>query len=393
MPSRKSIDVPPFIVMEVLERAQELERQGRDIVHLEVGEPDFDTPERVCEKACAAMRGGDTHYTHSMGKIELREAICAWHERQYGRKVTPDRIIVSSGTSPILLLIFMALCDPGDEVIISDPHYACYPNIISFAGGVPVRVAVREEEGYAFTPDAIDRAITPRTKAILINSPSNPTGTVMPDESLRAVAQCGLTAVSDEIYHGLIYEGPMRSMLEFTDECVVVNGFSKLFAMTGWRLGYAIVPRELARPMQKMQQNFLISAPAFAQSAAIIALNECGSETRAMREEYDRRRRLVIRRVREMGFALPAPPTGAFYVFLNVKDICRRTGKNCYDLAFDILEKQGVAVTPGIDFGPGGEGYIRLSYATKYECLEEGLDRLERYFIKECPDLMQGERN
>ncbi len=378
--SKKSIDVPPFIVMDVLEKAQELEREGRDILHMEVGEPDFDTPECVREAAVKALREGDTHYTHSMGKIELREAIGAWHARQYGTDVAPDRIIVSSGTSPILLLVFMALCDPGDEVIISDPHYACYPNIITFAGGAPVRVRVHEQEKFAYAAEAISKAITPRTKAILLNSPSNPTGNVIPDECFEAVAQCGVPAVSDEIYHGLIYEGPQRSMLEFSGECVVVNGFSKLFAMTGWRLGYAIVPEDMVRPMQKMQQNFLISAPSFAQSAAIAALNECEEKTAAMRAEYDRRRRLVIRRVREMGFPLPCPPTGAFYVFVNVKDICRRSGMNCYKLAFDILEKEGVAVTPGVDFGPGGEGYIRLSYATKYERLVDGLNRLERYF-------------
>jgi len=380
--SKKSLLVPPFYVMEVLERAQELERAGRDIVHMEVGEPDFDTPECVRKAGIAAMNAGDTHYTHSMGKPELREAICDWHQKRYGTTVSPDRVIVTTGTSPALLLAFMALCDPGDEVIISDPHYACYPNIISFAGGVPVRVPVFEQDGFAFRPEAIRDALTKKTKAILVNSPSNPTGTVTPEASLRAVAESGALPVSDEIYHGLIYEGPENSMLQFTDDCIVVNGFSKLFAMTGWRLGYIIAPPYLARPIQKMQQNFFISAPSFAQAAGLEALVRCSDELDEMRDEYDRRRRLVLGRLREMGFPMKVPPVGAFYAFINVKEYCAKTGLNSLELAAHILDTAGVAVTPGTDFGPGGEGFIRLSYATHYDRLEKGLDRLEEYFGK-----------
>jgi (5-formylfuran-3-yl)methyl phosphate transaminase len=378
--SKKSLEVPPFYVMEILERAFALEREGRDIVHLEVGEPDFDTPPCIRAGGARALDQGDTHYTHSLGKLELREAICAWHERRYGTCVAPDRVIVTSGTSPALMLVFMTLCDPGDEVIISNPHYACYPNIISFSGGTPVRVPVFEEDGFAYRPDAIREAITKQTKAILLNSPSNPTGMVLPDDTLRAIAACGVLPVSDEIYHGLIYAGPENSMLQFTDDCVVINGFSKLFAMTGWRLGYAIVPPDLIRPMQKMQQNFFISAPSMAQRAGIAALQDCRDEVLAMRDEYARRRLLVLKRLREMGFPMAVEPVGAFYAFVNVKEYCRRTGNNSLELAYRILETSNVAVTPGTDFGPGGEGYIRLSYATRYDRLEEGLRRLERFF-------------
>lgn len=378
--SRKAAEVPPFIVMEVMERAQALEREGLDIVHMEVGEPDFDSPAPVIEAGTRAARDGDTHYTHSMGIPELRRAIADWYDRRYGVGIDPDRIIVTSGSSPALLIAFMALCDPGDEIVISDPHYACYPNMIRFAEGVAVRVPVREEEGFAFRPADITAAVTPRTKAILVNSPSNPTGHVLPDETLRALADSGTLVISDEIYHGLVYEGRSRSMLEFTDDCVVVNGFSKLFAMTGWRLGYVIAPPDLVRPMQKIQQNFFISAGSLCQRAGLAALSECDGAADAMRDEYARRRETVFTHLLAMGRAPATPPTGAFYVFVNVKDVCARTGMNSYTLAFDILERAHVAVTPGTDFGPGGEGYIRLSYANRIDRLEDGLDRLARYF-------------
>ena len=377
--SEKARAIPPFIVMEVLERAQELERQGIDVVHMEVGEPDFDTPRCVVDHAIDSLQKGLTHYTHSMGRLSLREAICRFHHDQYGVNVTPERVIVTSGSSPALLLTFMALCDPGDEIILSNPHYACYPNLIAFGQGAPVYVDVFEQDGFQYRPEAIREKLTPRTQAVLINSPSNPTGNLLADSVMRRIADLGVLVVSDEIYHGLVYEGRAHSILEFTDNAVVINGFSKLFAMTGWRLGYAIVPEPMARPMQKLQQNFFISAGDFVQDCAKTALIGCGEELEAMRREYDRRRRLVLERVRAMGLGVTVEPQGAFYVFCNVKAICQASGKTSYDLSFDILENAHVAVTPGTDFGPGGEGYIRLSYATHYDRIEQGMERLERY--------------
>lgn len=380
--SKKALEVPPFYVMEVLERAQELERQGRDIVHMEVGEPDFDSPPPVIAAGIAAIRAGDTHYTHSMGTTDLRHAIAEWHTRQYGVAVSPDRIVVTMGSSAALLIAFLALCDPGDEIVISDPHYACYPNMIAFAQGTPVRVPVREDDGFVLRADAVRAAIGPRTKAVLVNSPSNPTGNMMDAAALRELASLGVLVISDEIYHGLTYGERAHSMLEFSQECVVTSGFSKLFAMTGWRLGYVIAPPDLVRPMQKIQQNFFISAGSFVQAAGIAALRDCDAHTAAMREEYARRRELVMRRLREMSRPQRVEPTGAFYAFVNVRDVCARRGTNSHALAFDILERAGVAVTPGTDFGPGGEGYIRLSYANRYERLDEGLARLARYFAE-----------
>ena len=379
-PSAKSQNIPPFLVMEVLERAKRMEAEGTPIIHMEVGEPDFRTPACVIEKARVGLEHGETHYTHSLGRRDLREAIADWHGREYGTAVDPDCIVVTSGSSPALLLVFLALCDPGDEIILSNPGYACYPQIVDFGGGKPVFVDVFEEDGFQYRPAAIAAKITPRTKAILINSPSNPTGNLLDRERMAAICALGPPVVSDEIYHGLVYQGRAVSAREVCDTAIVVNGFSKLFAMTGWRLGYVVLPPELVRPVQKMQQNFFISAGDFVQSAAIAALDGCAGEVEAMRNEYNRRRRQVLARCREIGLGVTVEPTGAFYVFCNVKKYCRQTGLNCYDLAFDILSKAHVAVTPGTDFGPGGEGYIRLCYANSYEDLTEGFNRLEEYF-------------
>ncbi|MGE5485000.1 MAG: pyridoxal phosphate-dependent aminotransferase [Ignavibacteriales bacterium] len=371
-------EIPPFIAMDVLERAKALEREGVRVIHLEVGEPDFDTPEPVIEVAKRALASGQTHYTHSLGVLELREEIARHYERRYGVTVSPDQIIVTSGTSPALMLVFAAVCNPGDEVIISDPHYACYPNAIRAAGGAPVKVPVAEQDGFRFRVEDLRKGITPQTKAILINSPANPTGTLFRPDDLAAIAGVEPLIVSDEIYHGLVYGDREHTILEYTDHAVVINGFSKLYAMTGWRLGYVIVPPELVRPVQKLQQNLFICAAAFSQYAAIAALRECGEHTARMVRTYDERRRHMLRRLREIGLKVAVEPTGAFYILAN----CRHISADSYALAFDILEKSGVAVTPGIDFGANAEGFLRFSYANSIENIEEAMGRLERYLDK-----------
>lgn len=379
MIAARAQNITPFIVMDVLERANELERSGVDIVHLEVGEPDFDTPACVKNAVCRALEEGHTHYTHSLGIYELREAICEDYNRRYGVSVTPDRVLVTAGTSPAMFLLFAALLDPGDEVIISDPHYACYPNFIRFLEGVPVRVKVYEEDGFQLRPEAIRKQMTPKTKAVFINSPSNPTGNLLSADRMQEIAGLDTWVVSDEIYHGLVYEGQEHSMLEFSDRAIVFNGFSKLFAMTGLRLGYVIAPLPFIRPMQKIHQNFFISANAMVQRAGLTALTEAAEDVARMKQTYDQRRRFMIRRLREIGFGITVEPTGAFYVFANA----RHFSENSYDLAFDILEKAHVGVTPGVDFGPNGEGYLRFSYANSMENIAEGINRLERYLQSE----------
>ena len=375
MISKRTQDISSFIVMDVLERAHELEREGIDIIHLEVGEPDFDTPSCIKEAACKALDEGHTHYTHSLGILELREAICEYYFNTYNVSTDPDQVVIACGTSPAMFAMFSTLLDPGDEVIISDPHYACYPNFIKFVQGVPVAVRVYEEEGFQFRPEAIEEKITEKTRAIFVNSPSNPTGNLLSAERMQAIAEFSPYIVSDEIYHGLVYEGKEHSILEFTDHAFVLNGFSKLYAMTGWRLGYLIAPKPFIRPIQKIKQNFFISANAVVQIAGIAALQYCSEEVVQMKQTYNQRRRFMIDRLKEMGFGITVEPTGAFYVFANAKHI----SGDSYRLAFDILEKAHVGVAPGIDFGENGEGYLRFSYANSLENISEGMDRIEHY--------------
>ena len=376
MTTARTAGLTAFIVMDVLEKAHEMERDGVDVVHLEIGEPDFDMPQCIKNAACQALDAGYTHYTHSLGLLELREAISEYYQATYGVGVDPGNIIVSSGTSPAMFMLFAALVEPGEEVIISDPHYACYPNFIKFVGGIPVTVPVLEEDGFQYRPAAIREKISSKTKGIFINYPSNPTGNLISTDRLEAIAKLGPHIVSDEIYHGLVYEGQEHSIFEFTDRAFVLNGFSKLFAMTGMRLGYVIVPPEFVRPIQKIHQNFFISANAMVQKAGITALKEAGDDTARMRDTYNRRRRYMIERIKGLGLGITVEPTGAFYVFANAKHI----SEDSYALAFDILEKAHVGVAPGIDFGRQGEGYLRFSYATSMENIEKGMDRLEKYF-------------
>jgi len=382
MISKRTKEMTPFIVMDVLEKAHEMERQGVHIIHMEVGEPDFDTPQCIKEAACKALDNGHTHYTHSLGMIELREAISEHYLKTYGVSVDPDKIVISSGTSPAMFVMFSVLLEKGDQVIISDPHYACYPNYIRFVQGEPTTISVYEEDGFQYRPEAIQEKITDKTKAIFINSPSNPTGNLLSKNRMKAIAALSSEPdspyiISDEIYHGLVYEGKEHSILEFTDKAFVFNGFSKLYAMTGLRLGYMIAPKDFIRPIQKVQQNFFISANAMVQVAGIAALKESGDDVIRMKKTYNERRKYMIRRLKEMGLGITVEPTGAFYVFANAKHI----SNDSYKLAFDILEKAHVGVAPGIDFGKNGEGYLRFSYATSMENIAEGMDRLENYLI------------
>ncbi|MBI4831789.1 MAG: pyridoxal phosphate-dependent aminotransferase [Candidatus Lindowbacteria bacterium] len=367
--------------MEVLERAQELERQGRNIVHLEVGEPDFPTPECIKEAALRALRDGKTHYSASVGILPLREAVCEYFYSRYGVNVSPDRVIVTSGTSPGILLALSSFLEEGDEVILPNPHYACYPQFIHYVGGRPAFVDVREETGFELEPEAVRERIGPRAKAILINSPANPTGHIMDGKVIEQIASEGPIVISDEIYHGLVYEGKEHSVLEYTDNAFVLNGFSKLYSMTGWRLGYIITPPKYQRLIQKMQQNFFIAANTFVQWAGIAALKEAQADVDRMVACFNERRRLIVRRVREIGFGIAAEPTGAFYVLANAK----RFTNDSLKFAFDVLENAGVGITPGIDFGSNAEGFVRFSYANSLENIEEGMHRLEIYINKRKP--------
>ncbi len=375
MITERSRNIPSFLVMDVLEKAYELERRGHHVVHLEVGEPDFETPECIKEAGIKAIQEGKTKYTPSVGLTELRVALSERYQQAYGVDIKPQRIIITMGSSPAMFLLFSALLEKGDEVMLTNPYYACYPNIITFLGGAVNFVYVNEENAFQYqTQEIIDR-LTPKTKAVLINSPSNPTGTILPASTMREIANLGHLIISDEIYHGLVYETEEHSILEFTDNAFVLGGFSKQYAMTGWRLGYLIVPEAFVRPIQKIHQNFFISASAFVQWAGIAALKHAGPDVKRMRDTYNERRKYLVPRLRELGFAVRSEPQGAFYVLANAK----RFGTDSRALAFDILEKAHVAVTPGVDFGNNAEGYLRFSYANSLENIQEGMERIGHY--------------
>lgn len=367
-----------FIVMDVLERAQELEKEGKDIVHLEVGEPDFDLSEIVRDAAEASFAQKRTHYTHSLGDKELRLEIARFYQREYGVTIDPDQVIVTSGSSPAILMALMVLCEPGSEVILSDPGYPCYKNFVLACNAKPISVDLSPEDGFQYSIEKIKKAITPKTRAIFVNSPMNPTGTLVSDATYKELVNLGIPLLSDEIYHGLVYEGRAKSALEFTDNAFVLNGFSKRYAMTGLRLGFLVAPKEYVRKLQVIQQNLFICAPSISQRAGIVALRDSEPEVAERRAIYDERRRYMLSRLKNMGFEVEVEPQGAFYIFCNAKKFTT----DSYRFAFDVLENAHVGITPGVDFGKNGEGYVRFSYANSLDNIKKGMDRLETYLQK-----------
>ena len=366
-----------FIVMDVLERANELQREGIDVIHLEVGEPDFDMPECIAQAAIDAHKNGATHYTHSLGDPQLREAISEFYKQEYNVIVDPECIVVTSGSSPAILMALMLLCQVGDEVIMSNPGYPCYRNFALACHAEPVCVPLHAECDFQYNINDIKAKITDRTKAIFVNSPMNPTGTLVSDEVYKELATLNIPIISDEIYHGLVYEGKPSTILEFTDNAFIVNGFSKRFAMTGLRLGYLIAPKKHMRALQILQQNLFICAPSTAQKAGIAALRKANPDVEIMRNIYNERRVFMIKRLKEIGFVIYTEPQGAFYIFCDA----RKFTNDSYRFAFDVLEKAHVGITPGVDFGTGGEGFVRFSYANSIENISEAMDRLERYLL------------
>ncbi|MDR2405452.1 MAG: pyridoxal phosphate-dependent aminotransferase [Deltaproteobacteria bacterium] len=377
--SSRTKDLSPFMVMEVLERALYLEGEGKSIIHMEVGEPDFKTPDIIVSAMKEALDSGAFKYTHSLGDPSLREALSRHYKERYGLDIDPGRFFVTPGTSVGLTLLMGALLNPGDKVIISNPHYACYPNFLRFFSGVPLYQDVLEKDGFRYDPSLLKNLIKDNSpvKAIMINSPANPTGAVMEPWRLKEIASLGVFIIADEIYHGLNYSKERdHSVLEYTDDAVVVGGFSKAYAMTGWRVGYLVVPHALSRTIQIISQNFLISTNAACQKAALVALDKAWPEVLKMREIFNERRLRLLSGLKSLGLTVMVEPTGAFYVLAKASHI----SPDSRSLSFRILEDCGVALTPGVDFGSGAEGFLRFSYATSLENIEEGIKRLSCFF-------------
>ncbi len=371
--SARAASVEPFLAMEVMERAFEMERAGQRVLHLEIGEPDFPPPPAAVEACARALREGETRYTDSRGLPALREAVAADCEKRFGASVSPDRVLITSGTSPAMLLVFSLLVEPGDEVILGTPHYPCYPNFIRACGGVPVLVETDPQAGYPLEADAVRAVQSERTRAIVVGSPANPTGAIQEPSTLRELAALGVPLVSDEIYDGLVYDDArVTSALTVADDAFVLDGFSKRYAMTGFRLGWVVAPVDAVRPLQTLQQNLFISANRFVQRAGIAALRDGEATVVAMREAYARRRTLLVEGLRELGLSVPTLPRGAFYVFAGAQ----RFGGDSRRLAFELLERAHVGIAPGIDFGEAGEGWLRFCAAASLQTIEQALERL-----------------
>lgn len=373
--------IEPFHVMDVLAKARALEAEGRDIVHMEIGEPDFDTPAPIREAAKQAADAGKTHYTPAVGLPALREAISAYYRSDYGVSVAPERIIVTPGASGALLLATGVLVNPGDQVLLADPGYPCNRHFVRLMEGEAVGVAVDASTDYQLTADLLEQHWTDRTVAVLLASPSNPTGTLVSTESLRemadTVAARGGRLIVDEIYHGLTYGTRAETALGLSDELFVINSFSKHFCMTGWRLGWMVAPEAYVRDLDKLAQNVFLAAPTLSQHAALAAFEPESREILAgYRDAFHERRDFLLPALRELDFDIPVAPAGAFYLYAD----CSRFTDDSYAFALDVLEKAGVAITPGKDFGANQpERYVRFAYTTSLARLQEGVERLARY--------------
>jgi len=379
--SRRAAEIEPFHVMELLARARALEAGGRSIIHMEIGEPDFPTPEPVVRAGIRALENGKVFYTPALGLPELREAIAAWYRSRYGVTIPSSRVIVTSGSSGALMLACAALIDPGDEVLLSDPGYPANRQFVRLMGGVPRAMPVTAADDYQLTPAHLERGWVERTAAAIVASPSNPTGTLVSTERLSAMAEFaaerGGALVVDEIYHGLVYEGAVTTALSFSENIFVINSLSKYFQMTGWRLGWMVAPQEFVREIDKLSQNIYLAPPTMAQHAALAAFEpETISILEARVKEFKARRDYLVPALRSLGFEIPVMPQGAFYVYAG----CGNLTKDSFAFARDLLEVAGVAITPGIDFGANApERHVRFAYTNSIERLEEGVSRIANF--------------
>ena len=371
-------EIPPSSTLKVLSLAKELEHQGKKIIHMEVGEPDFDTPEHVKKAARDALAQGLTKYTPSLGTPELRNAITE-HLKEKGIETEMKNVIVTPGAKHAIFCAMVATLDPGDEVIIPSPCWT-YEAMVRIVGAKPIFIETTRENEFKIEPEKVEEALTSRTKMLLLNYPNNPTGAVMTEEELRPIADLasdrGLWVLSDEIYDSLVYEGKNASILsipEMAERTIYVNGLSKTYSMTGWRLGYAVAPIELISEMNKIQQASTSCAASFVQAAGVIALRGPQDFIEKMREEFRKRRDEIVKRLNSIDGIDCPKPGGAFYAFPSIKDLDISSLEFCELL----LQKAGVASVPGSGFGPYGEGHVRFSYATSMKNIKEATEKIK----------------
>ena len=373
--------IQPFHVMALLARARELEAQGRSIIHMEIGEPDFVTPQPVIDAGIRALQDGYTHYTPAVGLQALRERIAEFYRQRYDVNVEPRRIVITPGASAALQLAMAVLVNPGDQVLMADPGYPCNRNFVYLLNGQPLGIPVTAASAYQPTPQLVREYWTEAVTALLVASPSNPTGTLLGENSLREfhaiAATQGGSLIVDEIYHGLVYDEQATTALAVSDDIFVVNSFSKYFGMTGWRLGWLIAPDEYVADIDKLAQNLFLAAPTIAQHAALKAFDEESINIlESRRLEFQQRRDYLLPALRDLGFEIVVIPEGAFYLYAN----CSRFTDDSYSFASRLLEEAGVAMTPGIDFGINQpETHVRFAYTTSLENLQEGVRRLQEY--------------
>ncbi len=374
-------DIQPFHVMALLGRARELEAQGRSIIHMEIGEPDFVTVQPIIDAGIEALQAGQTHYTPTMGLPVLREAISDYYRHHYDVDVPAKRIIITPGASGALQLAFSVLINPDDAVVLADPGYPCNRHFVRLNEGKSIAIKVGVESRYQLTSELLKASWTSNTVAAMLASPSNPTGTVVSDSELKAMHKFaqgqGGCLVVDEIYHGLTYDVKVNTALAIADDIFVINSFSKYFGMTGWRLGWLVVPESYIDAVDRLAQNIFLAAPTVAQYAALAAFKpETIRLLDQRRDEFAARRDYLLSALREIGFDIPVTPDGAFYLYAN----CEKFSSDSYQFVSELLEKAGVAITPGIDFGDyAANKHVRFAYTTGMENLHEGVQRLKDF--------------
>lgn len=381
MTSSRIDDIQPFHVMALLARAKELEASGKDIVHMEIGEPDFPTPVPIVEAGIKAISEGDVHYTPAVGLPGLRQALAEFYKTRYAESVSANRIVITPGASGALMLALGVILEAGDEVLMADPGYPCNRNFVRFLSAKTRSISVNASTAYQLTLNHLKDNWKKNTAAVIVASPSNPTGTVLPKSELIAMAdfvkEQGAYLIVDEIYHGLVYDGESETAVSINENIILINSFSKYFNMTGWRLGWLVAPQSLIQDIDKLAQNIFLAASTPAQYAALAAFKP---ETIAILEnhkkEFKQRRDFLLPKLRELGFKIEVEPQGAFYIYAN----CEKFSQDSYQFCYDILENIGVAITPGNDFGNNkANTFVRFAYTTSLDRLKEAVERLKNH--------------